>query len=111
MLTKAEQFFYDHAGYSWNPMAGETQEQSKIRCSKALAKAESLASEDGARFIWQDDYDDSSDGDSTPTTRELCIMRVNGKVEASLGSIHDADDDYRRVIEAELAAEYYLGQD
>ena len=68
----------------------------------------------GCTFGWGDDW---SVGDHTleydcypdggPETCEYVIMRDPfGEVVGSLGCIDDADDDYRRTIEEDLAHEY-----
>lgn len=105
MRKGAVEFFYTHAGFSYDPKT-ETPEQGRQRCAEAWAKAERAAWEDGCTFEWVDDPDDCGDGDTTPETREGCIMRNEaGEELASLWSIGDADEAYRRVIEAELALE------
>lgn len=83
--------------------------------SKALAWAGS----NGLRFQWEDDW---SVGDHTaeydcydsgnPSTCESCVlMDRDGNILASLGCIDDADDDYRREIEGQLAYEALLTRD
>lgn len=105
-------FFYDHAGYSWRP-GEETEEEGRIRCARALADAEALAKECGFRFEWEDDWTTRDHVaafpdayDSQPDTCETCIAyNARGDIVGVLGCINDADDNYRRVIEAELADE------
>ncbi len=110
-MNKATRFFYEHAGYNFNP-ATETVEQGKLRCAKSLANAERYAQSQGFTFTWEDDwmvdhakeYDCYEDGG--PETCEACICRdSDGNVLASLCCIDDATSEYRRVIEAELASE------
>ncbi len=120
MLTPSEQFFYDHAGYSFDPRT-ETKESGRVRCAQALAAAEQryldAHRDSGVRIVWETDEQSwsdwrvdsrSGDTDSEPDTIEqACILDASGLCLASLGGIEDADDDYRRVIRAELALEAF----
>lgn len=111
-LTPAERFFYEHAGYSYKPKA-ETREQGRIRCAIALAKAEIEASNVGLTFVW--DWDECPDlswmsEEELAQEHEVLCCRIpdpeNTRYSlASLCGIVDADANYRRVIEAELASE------
>lgn len=62
-------------------------------------------------FEWVDDWeiishvDEYDCYDEEPTTCEGCICRLGGEVLASLWCIDDATDEYRRLIESELADE------
>jgi len=114
-LTASERFFYDHAGYSYDPKT-ETRQQGRIRCARSLADAELSAIRLGWSYVWSDDWDvgshkefygkGSAYEDSEPNTCEHCTLKdSDGRVLASLGCIDDADSNYRRVIEAELADE------
>ncbi len=113
-LTAAEKFFFDHAGYSYDPVT-ETPEQGRIRCARNLAAAEALAREAGVSFAWEVDQDiDSSDFDDStdPWALWTCVAYdCTGAVAASLGGVDFGrdgtphGDDYRRVVEAELADE------
>jgi hypothetical protein len=110
-----ESFFWKHAGYSYNPTAGETPEQGRRACAVALAAAERAGSDAGLSFDWMIDPDvDSSDwsDDPEPWRQWVCLCRdMDGAVVASLGAIDFGRDgeplgsDYRRVVEAELASE------
>lgn len=111
LLTEDQRFFFDHAGWGYNP-ANETPLEGRLQCAQTLAHAEHTAKEMGITFHWEDDwtvdhqkeYDCYEDGG--PQTCEHCVARdADGKVRASLGCIDDADTNYRRVIEAELADE------
>ena|SRR5215831_17223718 len=104
-------FFFDHAGYSYDPKT-ETKRQGRLRCAKAMANAERLAQSYGLQFNWEDDWlvgDHTKEFDTykeNPQTCESCVcVDIEGNVLASLGCIDDADSNYRRVIEAELALE------
>ena len=111
ILSADELFMHKHAGYSYDPKT-ETKEQGRQRCARELARAERWMHETGARVVWVDDweirdhvkyYGDAYDRE--PTTCEWAELRLGGEVLASLGCIDDATDEYRRVIEAELADE------
>ena len=53
-MTPAEQFFFDNAGYSYNPET-ETPEQGRTRCAQRLAEAEEEADRRGWWVEWVDD--------------------------------------------------------
>lgn len=108
-LDRDVKFFYEQGGYSYDPKV-ETEEEGKLRVACDLALAERWARRAGITFAWSDDPDDCGDGDEAPTVREqvLATLATPGQTDAlyaSLGSIGDATDDYRRVVEAELALE------
>jgi len=106
-MTKIEQFFYDHAGFSWNP-ATETQEQGRERYAKALAAAEHLALEENWHYDWDwDNYDCGHAKGECSGRPEYCQLwdAERASLLASLSGICDADDNYRRVVQAELAVE------
>lgn len=121
MLTTAEQFFYDHAGYSFDPRT-ETEEQGRVRCAQALAAAEQryldAHRDNGVCVVWENDpdaarfwekarRDGSADIGHFDQCEIACILDASGLCLASLGGVLDADDDYRRVIRAELALEAF----
>lgn len=113
-LYNAYRFFRDHAGY----VVGE-----RGKGALALAKAERWAEENGIEFIWEWDTDgDLGDHEAWCGTAredawrygygrtcthdvEWCRAEYNDETVASLGGIIDADRNYRRVVEAELARE------
>ncbi len=106
-LRSAEQFFYEYAGYGYDPKR-ETKEQGRRRGAKTLAHAESEASERGWRTEWLEDEESWSLRRETPDVQEWYVALLrdeNGKVISSLGAIGDPDRNYRRVVEAELAFE------
>lgn len=120
-MTKVERFFYDNAGYSYNP-ATETPEQGQEKSAILLAGAERWAQEAGYDFIWDIDpyassadwIDDNEDGGKyyDPWQVWFCSMvDEKGKTVQSLHAIDFGRDgqpwgnSYRRVVEAELAAE------
>jgi hypothetical protein len=107
-LTPAELFFYDHAGYSYGK--DEKPEDGRIRCAKDLAESESIAArlQWSYEWEWDNDIDDSwMDEEERAKPHEwLCVRMMDGnKVLQALGGIVDPDNDYRRVVEAELASE------
>lgn len=117
-MTKQEQFFYDHAGYSF-AAATETAEDGRTRGAKALARAEEYAEEKGWYILWGDDGEadfQEEDGSWSSAPAVSAALMENYYAEnastclASLGGIMESDDaternNYRRVIAAELADE------
>jgi|SRR5262252_38931 len=105
-MTKIEQFFYDNGATSWNPQT-ETQEQGRERGAKELAAAEQHALEQNWHFDW--DADDPCDHEDGVCSREPEYCQLwdaeRENLLASLSMICDADDNYRRVVQAELALE------
>jgi len=103
MTRRAWRFFLEHAGYAAPP--------GRTVCAASLARAEEQAEALGLTFEWcEDECPDLSWMDEAEATREHevlgCIVRSPyGEHLASLWGIVDADANYRRVIEAELAAE------
>lgn len=108
-IISAYQFFRKHAGY----VVGEN-----AKGALQLAKAEAAFREAGGTFEWTfDDDADCSFVDTWPEKErqlwyrenhciEGCIaLFPNNKRAASLWGIIDADDNYRRVVQAELAME------
>lgn len=112
--SEALQFHYERGGYSYDP-ATERPEDGRARCALAAAGAEAWAREQGIEFRWSPDWEigshtdyygpGSAYEDYEPETCENCDAYLGSTLLASLGCIDDADDDYRRVIEADLAIE------
>lgn len=114
-MDDAEQFFYERAGYSYDPTT-QTQDEGRRETAHLLAVAERWAKREGVRFEWMDDWtigvphaeffsaEAYPDGDPQ-TCEALLVLNDQDKVLASLGCIDDADADYRRVVEAELSLE------
>jgi hypothetical protein len=75
-----------------------------------LAQAEERAVDLGLRFVWSLD-EMPWDGDEEPKMVECCVVYPErGQTAlASLCGIGDATDQYRRVVEAELALEALEG--
>lgn len=111
-MSSAEQFFYDHAGYSYDP-ATETPDEGRRRTAADLARAEAWAKAQGHTYEWGPDwqvdhvreYPDAYDAE--PDTCEYVTLSdlLDGNVLAALGCVDDATPEYRRVVEAELAWE------
>jgi hypothetical protein len=110
MKLALEQFFNDNAGYNFDPKT-ETKEEGRIRCAKSLAKAAEDAGLIGIEFKW--DYDDGADWSRMDEAEkakahliEWCLAtNPLTKQTASVSGIFDADENYRRIVEAELALE------
>jgi hypothetical protein len=107
----AFEFFHEHAGYIVGRRAIGAAE---------LARAEAwLNEQDDLEVVWKDDpYPDLSwlpDGETVQTVEVCrierepyachCCGQTVQEVLTSLSGITDADDNYRRVVAAELAAE------
>jgi hypothetical protein len=93
-------FFLESAGYCSPP--------GRAACALALARAERDGELHGLEFWWEDDQE-AWDGDG-PAPRYLlnCVcVDADGKPLAALCGIglNDTADDYRRVVQAELAAD------
>src|SRR5256885_655399 len=110
-MTEQEQFFYDHAGYSYKP--GESAEQGRRRCAVELAAAERWADANDYTFHFVDEDDLGSATDEQQTRIETgetiylqaWLTSAANVVVASLGGIEvESDrDPYLRVVKAELA--------
>lgn len=108
MLTEAEQFFYDHAPYSYDPKA-ESAGQGRERMARGLAEAEGKLKA-GPYFT---DYEPDParwDGDM-PNDGPLWIVRLwsvkdstDAELIGSIGSVAcEEGSPYFRVVAAELA--------
>lgn len=113
MLSKDQEFFYAHAGTSWNP-ATETREQGKKSGAIKYAAAEEKARNHGITFHWELDDTTSEEFSNEQPFYPLwrCgAMTFDGQVCGGLFSIdfgRDGDPSgstYRRVVEAEIAME------
>jgi hypothetical protein len=107
------QFFYEHAGYGYNPKT-ETPEEGRMRGAKSLAAAERLASEHGVQFEWYQDgltnREWTDEGEEYQTW--ACRMIYQGETLDALGGVDFGQDgspwgdNYARVVEAELALQF-----
>jgi hypothetical protein len=111
ILSNREFFFYQNAGYSFDP-SKETAEQGRIRCAKSYAADEKQASEFGFIFEWNQDEigcdcAEIENGIEEPHDVLCCLVYdAEGKtVLASLSGICEPSTTYRKVVEAELAGE------
>jgi hypothetical protein len=101
-MTPAEQFFFDNAGYSYDPKV-ETLEQGRTRCAQRLAAAEAEADHHNWWVEWTDD------GEEDGAPRWCALLRDNNSaVLGSLGGIDVCAGPYARVVAAELAADVFL---
>lgn len=109
VLSDAEQFFYDYAGYSHRQ--DEPAYSGRARNAILLADAEAaLKRSPDARAYWDRDPEPwDGDVEWDGPVWACAILRDNGESLASLGGIACNDDDpYMRVVEAELASEANL---
>ena len=107
MTRKAFRFFHENAGY----VVGQ-----RAIGAAALARAEEKAADAGITFRWEHDHDPDISWMSETEKKQdheilgCMAMSVCGecgqrKQLASLWGIVDPSNEYRRVIEAELALE------
>jgi hypothetical protein len=102
-LTPDQFFFYQNAGYSFDPKT-ETAEQGHTRCAVELARAEEYARNLGWEFEWEFDQDPDlswmSDEEREQEHEVLCCRIPDPENPryslASLCGISDPDSDYRR---------------
>lgn len=139
-ISEGEQFFYDHAGYGYNPQT-ETPEEGRWRGARALRDAELHAERSGWWVEWQvetDPIEDDVERDEEYDQFAAILRDEDGEILGSLGSIdlgpgqvlgYDARphtfeggplvgeplrkvyDPYVRVVEAELAEEAKYNQE
>lgn len=122
-VTPAEQFFYENAGWSYDP-ATETEEQGRRRGAVALARAEERMKA-GPYFVDVEPDPEPYDGDvpydgplkvvnlwqmADPTRPEFLWQMTDPTRPELLGCIGgiacEEGDPYLRVVAAELALEY-----
>lgn len=111
-MDDAVKFFYDNAGWSYDS-ARETSDRGRIRCAEDLARAEQRRKSEGAWVAWERDdipfEDDVHGPDEYGYVATLWQYDAESDAPACLASVGavdaEAGDDYRRVIEAELASE------
>lgn len=117
-FTKAQAFFWEHAGYNWNAAAGEPELAGKARCAMELAEAEAVYLDAHRKAdvvcLWDMDVDGMNERErgSNVELVEIAAISVRnadgddaGECLASCCGIEDATPDYRRVMRAELAIE------
>ncbi len=113
---QAIDFFRTHCAICQNP--DETPEQARDRCAADLVAAEGFAAAAGVSFHWDVDPEVTSAdwcGDEPAHSTWRALARdCCGQVIGSLGCVDFGPDGepwsspYRRVVEAEIAAEYML---
>jgi hypothetical protein len=113
MKPSAVRFFFSNAGYSWNPST-ENRTQGRWKCAREMAQAERAAIDCGMRFEWSADgltnREWTNEGEEYGTWQCLAYDAAGGCV-ASLCGIDFGNggepwgDNYKRVVEAELAME------
>jgi len=127
ILSKTEQFFYEHAGWGYDP-AKETSNEGRVRCAKELALAETWARENCYSFSWEYEQESPQSVFGKPCPKkgkcadakcpyahydpknEFFVAEIwdnseTPEVVGSLGMIEAPSKEYRRVVEAELAHE------
>jgi hypothetical protein len=111
-MNKAEDFFYEHAGYSYDPKR-QTKEEGRIETAALYARAEKTAKENGWYCEWEYDPDGGSSAGEYDEPDQIYysarLYNEEGEVLASLGGIDDNTMPYKRVVEAELAVEALAG--
>jgi hypothetical protein len=113
-LTLAADFFYEHAAFSYDPKT-ETEEEGHTECARQLAAAEhTIQSDDTYRYEWgQTEGLTNADFEDTDNPYLLwqCVLFRGDEAMVSLSGIDlgrhgvPATENYRRVVEAELALE------
>lgn len=104
-------FFFEHAGYSFNPK-NESQFAGRVRCATDYVLAEAIARRDGYQFRWEIDcyYADRSFINRDSAMYACMMYSETGELLQSLSGCDfgpDGDpwhDPYGRVVQAELAS-------
>lgn len=111
-FNDAVEFFYTHAGFSYDPET-QTPEEGKRACAEALARAEEEGRKRGFFTVWKrddvpfgDDVHEPDEYGYVATLWHTAAFTGERVMLASLGMIDAEDGDpYRRVVNAELAME------
>lgn len=114
MNYTAKAFFFEHAGYSYDP-ATETKAEGHNRTACQLACAEEWAAKEGFVFEWEQDNITNREFTDEGTEYYLwcVVMRDADSNEVqSLGGVDFGEegnysDPYARVCQAELAIQQY----
>lgn len=109
-LTDSEQFFYDNAGYSYDPKI-KTTEEGRVRCARDLAAAETRLKK-GPYMTIVELESDPVDGKSDYP--QWCVVLYemgeypgDDTIIGSMGCVDCPEHDpYLRVVAAELALEH-----
>jgi hypothetical protein len=117
-LDIAEQFYYDHAPYSWRKAQGEPEEHGKILNAILLAEARTLyMADDSTFFEWvpsSEPYDGTDSYDGPVWNVTLFRVGKDGNYSSTpLESFTQVacdgpDSDFGRVTEAQIALQWYL---
>lgn len=106
-LTADQRFFFTWAGYSYDPLT-QTPEQGRTKCAIALADAEALFLKAykvaDVCIEWVDDLD-ADEPEHKVATIWNRVSDIEAVGLATLGSIDRPDENYKRVVRAELADE------
>ena len=109
-MNRNERFYYEHAGYAYDPGI-EAREAGRVRCCTELARAADWGDDQGLYFLWSEDPESWADRSGIEHDRPLwqCECKRAGEVVAYLGMIdlgtHGMALPYCRVVQAELALE------
>lgn len=122
-ITRAVEFFVEHAGYSYPSAAVAATPEATARMAKAyqesnaqnLASAELTARANGYSFNWYEDDTTNAEFEETEYPYLLWVCSILDRDGASQGTLSGIDlgaegyiscTGYARVVEAELALEY-----
>lgn len=101
--ARAFLFFYEHAGYNYQP-AAETETQGRARCAADLAIAEDWAADEDCREEWVPDEDGGYHDEEPAEEYWGCVVTHPDGESESLWGIGDPSREYRRVVGAEMAS-------
>lgn len=106
-ISKAARFFFDHAGWSYDPKR-QSPAAGRTKCAEQLAEAEAAFFDVEAYCNWSfkvaPDFEQPHDDEGRPQW-SMWIEDTDGRCVASLHAIDDDSTNYRRVVRAELASE------
>jgi hypothetical protein len=108
--NEAVAFFYEHAGFSYDPKT-ETPDEGRFRCARELAGAEAFAKAQGWYVDWERDHDAEANEEEYQGWPQYAadLKDADGELLESLSGImfkdqgDENDDPYARVVAAELA--------
>jgi hypothetical protein len=124
-FTKAQRFFWEHAGYSFDARGCTTPEEHAAAEHKGHAESAMRLAEAEACYLdahrkadvvcfWEVDVEGMNEREPDSDVELVEYVAINvrdsgtsdeGITLASLGGIEDATPEYRRVVRAELALE------
>src|SRR3990167_11418048 len=114
-MKDREAFFYENAGYSWDP-SSESREEGRRKCARYLAEAEACGERVGLEVQWDYDYDAPYFLSDEAHEGPYYFAWVEGPTGSTVAALGGIDEDpcpqgqgiltpYARVIEAELLSE------